>query len=88
MDAKIKKLFLQGPSLPGPDLAFKAGVPQTPLPKYHRQQMRILGKSRSPRRRLYEPEARAGQYSSTPIGAKPLSSVFLKIDSFENNPHN
>ena len=77
MDAKIKKLFLQGPSLPGPDLAFKAGVPQTPLPKYHRQQLRILGKSRQGRPILQYPN----------WGEAPEFCIF-KIDSFENNPHN
>ena len=49
LDGKIKKFFPQGPSLPGPDLAFKAGVPQTPLPKYHRQTLHILSKSRQGR---------------------------------------
>ena len=44
------------PSLPGPDMACRARVPQTPLPKYY-----------SDNSVFQAPRARAGQYSIPPL---------------------
>ena len=54
-DACGRIIFSFNPSLPGPDLAYTASIPQTALPKYYRDNS------------AFQPtRARAGQRSMTP----------------------